>query len=226
MCNAYRHSAGCTCGWGGDGHLGRADHSFVQSNVYERGVRTSFCRPTSCQYCGEHVFFVRYNGGCVWFDALGKPWPKHQCYNNFSTNSAAVQIVYSQQDKEVISVFQNHDKYFPDAALGTVIYAEQIQNDKHLNVLYTDNTEGRFRFHSEHSIFDIIDEILIMSISKETIVFPFLNSRYSSYIDVPILPPENQSMSSRIFYCPWCTNHFMDMNELNVHLLTQHGKKR
>lgn len=25
------------------------------------------------------MFFVRHNGGSVWFDALGQPWPKHPC---------------------------------------------------------------------------------------------------------------------------------------------------
>jgi len=26
------------------------------------------------------VYFVRHNGGSVWFDSLGKPWPKHSCF--------------------------------------------------------------------------------------------------------------------------------------------------
>jgi len=26
------------------------------------------------------VFFVRHNGGSVWFDDLGPPWPKHACF--------------------------------------------------------------------------------------------------------------------------------------------------
>jgi len=28
------------------------------------------------------VFFVRHNGGSVWFDQLGPPWPKHECFND------------------------------------------------------------------------------------------------------------------------------------------------
>jgi len=36
------------------------------------------CRKTSCR-CGSVVFFVRYNGGCVWLDDLGHPWPRHEC---------------------------------------------------------------------------------------------------------------------------------------------------
>jgi hypothetical protein len=35
------------------------------------------------------VFFVRYNGGSVWLDALGVPWPKHACYYNKPSAPAA-----------------------------------------------------------------------------------------------------------------------------------------
>ena len=49
---------------------------FAQSTSYHE----DFCRPTVCQYCGADIFFVRHNGGSVWFDELGWPWPKHPCY--------------------------------------------------------------------------------------------------------------------------------------------------
>jgi len=41
-----------------------------------------FCRPTTCPTCGASVFFVRHNGGSVWFDELGYPWPKHECFDD------------------------------------------------------------------------------------------------------------------------------------------------
>lgn len=46
--------------------------------------RDGFCRPTSCPLCGDRVFFVRHNGGSVWFDDLGAPWPKHGCFDHGS----------------------------------------------------------------------------------------------------------------------------------------------
>jgi len=40
----------------------------------------SFTRPFTCN-CGAEVFYYRSeHGGEVVFDALGPPWPKHQCY--------------------------------------------------------------------------------------------------------------------------------------------------
>lgn len=36
--------------------------------------------PTECPVCGERIFFhTNGNGDCVFFDSLGKPWPKHPC---------------------------------------------------------------------------------------------------------------------------------------------------
>lgn len=33
-----------------------------------------------CPVCGDDVWFIRArNGGCAYFDALGKPWPLHPC---------------------------------------------------------------------------------------------------------------------------------------------------
>jgi hypothetical protein len=41
-----------------------------------------FTRETACPVCGASVFFVRHNGGSVWFDNLGWPWPKHPCMDS------------------------------------------------------------------------------------------------------------------------------------------------
>src|SRR5262249_32213438 len=38
------------------------------------------CWLSTCPKCGAPVYFVRHNGGSVWFDSLGPPWPKHHCF--------------------------------------------------------------------------------------------------------------------------------------------------
>lgn len=40
-----------------------------------------FTRPSSCPVCRADVFFVRHNGGRVWFDELEPPWQKHGCFD-------------------------------------------------------------------------------------------------------------------------------------------------
>lgn len=101
MCNAYNHSPGCNCGWGGGnnggwsaswrrglggGFGGSGDdnihidcRSFMQQLAADLGYSIVF--PTLCRYCGEPIYlYAAPNGGFAIFDHLGPPWPKHQCW--------------------------------------------------------------------------------------------------------------------------------------------------
>lgn len=40
---------------------------------------------TICPECEEPVYFIRHNGGSVWLDDLGWPWPKHPCFDKPET---------------------------------------------------------------------------------------------------------------------------------------------
>ena len=91
MCNAWNHSPGCACGWGGIGHKGRSSGGWSNQlyRLWSPGTTRTwkypsndFCSPTTCPRCGARVFFVRHNGGSVWFDSLGPPWPKHACFDD------------------------------------------------------------------------------------------------------------------------------------------------
>jgi hypothetical protein len=44
-----------------------------------------FTGRTICPECGEPVHFIRHNGGSVWLDDLGWPWPKHPCFDKPET---------------------------------------------------------------------------------------------------------------------------------------------
>ena len=99
----HNHYSNCSCGWCSGGWRGGWRSSFRGdfdsppggssggiSNPYtvvEKSCDdTECCYPTKCSICGASVFFVRHNGGSVWFDHLGKPWPKHSCFSD-SPNS-------------------------------------------------------------------------------------------------------------------------------------------
>jgi len=95
MCNAWNHSPYCTCGWGGIGHLGvRASgtytrHAYGSEYWWVPPITHSFesyINPNAlCPVCGASVFFYQSpNGGRVFFDELGPPWPKHPCTDNSS----------------------------------------------------------------------------------------------------------------------------------------------
>ena len=100
----HNHYPGCTCGWCcGGGGWGGGGWATLPSYVApasppapsrpEVGTTTKWgngedcCWRTTCPRCGAPVFFVRHNGGSVWFDSLGPPWPKHQCFADDPTSS-------------------------------------------------------------------------------------------------------------------------------------------
>lgn len=91
MCNAWNHPPGCTCGFGGEGHLGRRSYgnsfySFIIPSPVIFNSYKSYTTPNAkCPVCGEKVFFYQNEAGSrVYFDELGPPWPKHPCTASFS----------------------------------------------------------------------------------------------------------------------------------------------
>ena len=99
MCNAFNHSRGCRCGFGGEGHRGRGGgpakghrqngaHSnalprhWTGRSMSQRAVelRRSLLFPVRCRFCGVQIFlFADPDGGFAIFSQIGKPWPKHRC---------------------------------------------------------------------------------------------------------------------------------------------------
>lgn len=87
MCNAWNHSPGCQCGWGGEGHRGRRSTGNVQRVIYPVGIPPirsfieSYTIPNAiCPVCGDSVFYYKNeHGSSVFFDELGPPWSKHPC---------------------------------------------------------------------------------------------------------------------------------------------------
>ncbi len=87
MCNAHNHPPDCTCGFGGEGHLGSGGGNYTGTGFSTRTYSFSerfqdVCHPTHCPECNAEVYFIRHNGGSVWVDPpLGWPWPKHGCFD-------------------------------------------------------------------------------------------------------------------------------------------------
>lgn len=96
-CNAHNHSLDCDCGFGGNTGGGGFSYSPVASrsvSIWSPGYRlplASFTIPNAtCPVCGAAVFFHQaWNGGRVFFDELGPPWPKHPCTDRASPPAPA-----------------------------------------------------------------------------------------------------------------------------------------
>lgn len=76
-CNAWNHPPDCNCGWGGVFYSLGEGSAPLQWPLRNGG----FLNPNAdCPKCKQKVFFYRStNGGSVYFDSLGPPWPKHPC---------------------------------------------------------------------------------------------------------------------------------------------------
>lgn len=88
LCNAKNHRWNCTCGFGrakGATSAKRprldAPDLFAVPKVPRR-----YTKPNErCPFCDASVFFRRLaNGGRVYFDEPGFPWPKHPCLDQAS----------------------------------------------------------------------------------------------------------------------------------------------
>lgn len=108
-CNGWNHPKNCDCGWGGDtggrgAHHFASPHSTTRPSVitasgldwHGRGhtILESFVNPNAkCPVCGDEVFFYQSpEGGRVFFDELGPPWPKHPCTDRAFNNSASAEV--------------------------------------------------------------------------------------------------------------------------------------
>lgn len=98
MCNAWNHPINCHCGWGGDGHLGRSsgDNGDCGPRSYTdwaheayHSASAAYTNPNArCPVCQKRVYFYQSpEGGRVYFDELGPPWPKHPCTDQVGPKS-------------------------------------------------------------------------------------------------------------------------------------------
>ena len=66
-------------------------------------------RPQRCNKCNQLVFFIRHNGGCIYVNDMGWPWPKHECY-------------MSRGDEQFITDVEFiWSKYGHDSRIGVVV---------------------------------------------------------------------------------------------------------
>lgn len=59
--------------------------------------RDETTRPTTCPKCQQRCFYIEHNGGCVWVDELGPPWPKHPCMDEEGIAARKKQVLFGKK---------------------------------------------------------------------------------------------------------------------------------
>ena len=121
------HLSGGWC----QGSGGFSGHTQTPSQYSERqpsgnyvradAIFDDICRPTVCPRCKKFVYFIRHNGGSVWVDELGWPWPKHSCFKK-------------DADPSWFAFFKKHTDSIKPGTLpvGVIIKAKWLPRDKDL----------------------------------------------------------------------------------------------
>lgn len=101
----FHFSGGCT------GESTTISKSSSASLVFEK-----VCYPTKCPKCASSIYFIKHNGGSVWLDELGWPWPKHKCFTQ-------------EKEPKWLNYFKlTADKLqYKKQSFGLVISSERIQ---------------------------------------------------------------------------------------------------
>lgn len=193
MCNAWNHSYGCNCGWGGGGSRGSRlstarSTAQVSTNTsspvsmnqnqfmnFSRSVqdisipknfyeKVTYSR--SCRNCGADVWIhTNGDGGWVLFDTLGYPWPIHSCF-----------AIYWEEEKKKRSTINSQATCQPKSVVQKYLEACDQSHSYTMIPAQTSRTQrvavltGIFEVVSKNSISRVVDEFTLAASMKTTIL--------------------------------------------------------
>lgn len=169
---------------------------------------------TSCPKCHENVYFIRHNGGSVWVDSLGWPWPKHACFE------------YSTEPK-LYSFFQK--KFTENMHLKTGVVrratwqtSKNKQDTKIDLIIDTVEEVVNISIPAIHTLESIENTLVIMDSKNNKVVF-------SSYIESDILTSSGNKNVKKddknIHDCPYCKKRFSTILNKDNHISQMHPDK-
>ena len=187
--------------------------------AYEYDGDHDFAQWTKCKYCHKEVFFVRHNGGSVFFVAPGSPWEKHSCpYGPLQTTTDSKTPFAGSLSKR----------------LGVVVRSRVLENKCVVVINFCDSAPQYLLVQSlqppELGSPVVIDEKNLIQFDGQLFVIAGMADH--SLIDgpalrVPIAPNPvvrtNNDSSCRKAECPTCKRRFGTEQSMLQHRRDSHG---
>lgn len=207
-CVPLHLSGGCI---DGGGRTTSTDYSgYSRSNE-------SCCFLTNCPECGDEVFFIRFNGGCVWIDPpLGPPWYKHPCMDNGYIPTGG------QRSTLVLNIS------FPSKEVGYglilgVVKESEVSFSKYCTIICIETEKNdRYVLLVKHNAGFLIGKLVVFNPNEKSVAL-FDDAKYTygvvSMLSFPL--GIDQQMQIEQVICPECNVKFSSKN-VKKHLKNQH----
>lgn len=213
--------------WYTDG-IGRKRHAQESSETYfdkeykshpdliSRFKFKDLTHKTNCPKCNEKVYFIRHNGGSVWVDSLGWPWPKHQCFAN-----DPIPKLYTFFEKQNFSL----NSQIMTGVVKNVEWISDVDPRYSKIKLTIVSNQGitELFIPALHTVEKLKDTIALVNIESKKILF----SSYieSDFTDYAVKINKNKKGVKESFVCPYCSKNFPMIGNLDNHVSQQHSEK-
>lgn len=180
----YNHFSNCSCGWcngSGYGQYGSGAYTPSNTEVFTpflwKLFDSDYTRQTNCPRCHKLVYFVRHNGGSVWLDDLGWPWPKHHCFcDDISSDAFHKTIEASHSTSEVI--VKNNIGVIVAVECRPARSGDSERFHLYLLVHYLDDNFVTVVIGGRHNPKDLLGEIIVFSKRTNQIIYPRINQSH------------------------------------------------
>ena len=147
----------------------------LNSHTWSKGGE-NFCKPTTCPICDQYLYFIRHNGGSVWLDSLGNPWPKHACFDD-NVHLTCLRRKLIDNKSEIFGVVMKVQAIVPSFQ-GLIVV--QCNNETTINEL----------FYYPENITDLLGRLVIVKKTNENVT---ILSLFGKRADKTNLPENNGS---------------------------------
>jgi hypothetical protein len=194
-------------GW----HCGSWPPSGASSPAPQSGIRewqeSEFTRPTPCPKCGANVFFIRHNGGSVWVNDLGWPWPKHGCFDQSSEPAAS------------FSTWSAKASRLTNPKLGVIIRlrSDVRRAEPWLDIRLADSSEASLTLRWTPPDASLLGTLIILSEEDSLLLHPeHAEIPFHSFSRVAF-SEHTPEIPGSLVYCLNC-GHFYARHEMSGHL--------